>query len=104
MDKKQFLEIDELAKRYAKHGVTVTEITKQIKQLPRRDTFRKKLNAVRYWLAMRYNVDEYFTTKELAEVFGVTEKQILQFPEILGLEVQQISSSIPGFFGDTPGR
>ena len=48
MNKKQFLEIDELAKRYAKHGVTVTEITKQIKEFPRRDTFRKKLNAVRY--------------------------------------------------------
>lgn len=88
-------EIKRLAAKYAKHGITENLLYKIMQRHDHGLTMRQRLIGLRLLLGNKYGEQEYFSTEEVAEFMGTTEKDAFKMMMESGANPIQISI-IPG--------
>ncbi len=105
MKKETRKKIEEIAKRYAKHGVTLTDcINVYNSGLANQISEESAVIGLRLALSHHFNEHEYFTSEDVAVITGETVEEVNQRIEDNKEELMQngsiveVSSPLPGLF------
>jgi hypothetical protein len=101
MDKKELEAVQRVARKYAEYGYTVIDIINYMQEFPEERPFKWRLNAVKFWLCKRHDVEEYFTLDEMAELFEVEPNVLLERLKMLGIEYLECGSLLPGIYDES---
>ena len=91
-------ELQGIAERYKKHGITLSQLQRIAEGAPEGATERAAINIIRMTLANEYGEKEYFTLNDIAEITGETIPELQSRIDAMGIDTMQISSIIPGLF------
>ena len=75
----EFEQIQEVARKYSKYGVTFMDVQGMIANLPQEYSFRRKLNTARCFLIKQYGEQEYFSIEDTAELLNMTIEEAWDF-------------------------
>lgn len=99
--------LENIAKKYAKHGVDMTDCINLYNMgLPLYKSEEAAVVCLRLALAERFNEHDYFTSEDVAVVTGVSVEEVNQHIEENKEELMnngsivEVSSPIPGLFDD----
>lgn len=98
MTEKTLKELKAVADRYAKYGLTLTELVKMVESAPEGVSEKAAVLGVRMALANELHERDFFTIEDVMEITGETEEEVRQRMKELDIETVQIRSLIPGLF------
>lgn len=98
MMQETMMELNRIAKRYEKYGVTPEQLISIAETAPAGMTEKAAVLGIRLTLAREYGEREYFTLDDVSEVTGETRAEVQNRINAMGIETMQISSSLPGLF------
>ena len=91
-------ELQRLAKRYKKYGVSYDSLLKLVSEAPEGITEDMAVIGVRMALGEEYNEPEYFSLSDVCKVTGMTPTEVEAQMQELGITPLQVTSIIPGLF------
>lgn len=75
----EFEQIQEVAMKYSKYGVTFMDVQGIITNLPQEYSFRRKLNTALCFLSERYGETVFFKIEDAAELLDMTVSETWDF-------------------------
>lgn len=83
-----------LQKKYSKHGVSLSELVSFMKCAPPNVSERAAVLGIRLVLGKSFNVTEYFTVEDVAEITGETPSEIKDRMKAMGINPTKVTSSL----------
>lgn len=85
-------ELDRIAKKYSKYGITAETLTRIFNTAPADMSEHAALVGVRMSCAIETGETEYFTARDVASVTGETEKEIRERMKALGVTEYRVTN------------